>query len=37
MPNEQADPPWPPCPPGLVRRGVLPASKQGELDTLELP
>ena len=37
MPNEQADPPWPLRPPGPVRRGMLPAIKQGELDTLELP
>ena len=37
MPNEQADPPRPPRPPGPVRRGVLPATEQGELDTLELP
>ena len=37
MPNEQADPPWPPCLPGPVWRGVLPATEQGELDTLELP
>ena len=36
MPNEQADPPRPPCPPGPVRRDVLPAAEQGELDTLEL-